>query len=74
MIPTLIISSFNTIFTPFFDDSIWINNVSAGLNSIILLLLSMMGYFKYEASSESFFQYVRLRYYYALRGYFFRHH
>ena len=56
MIPTLIISSFNTIFTPFFDDSIWINNVSAGLNSIILLLLSMMGYFKYEASSESFFQ------------------
>lgn len=56
MIPTLIISSFNTIFTPFFNDSLWINNVSAGLNSIILLLLSMMGYFKYEASSESFFQ------------------
>lgn len=56
MIPTIIISSFNTIFTPFFKDTLWINNVSAGLNTIILLLLSMMGYFKYEASSESFFQ------------------
>jgi hypothetical protein len=56
MIPTIIISSFNTIFTPFFKDTNWINNVSSGLNSIILLFLSMMGYFKYETSSESFFQ------------------
>lgn len=56
MIPTLIISTFNGVFAPFFKDSGWINNVSAGLNSIILLMLSMMGYFKFEASSESFFQ------------------
>lgn len=56
MIPTIIISSFNTIFAPFFNDTYWINNVSSGLNSIILLFLSMMGYFKYETSSESFFQ------------------
>lgn len=64
MIPTILISSFNTIIGPFLREYSWSNNVSSGLNSVILLLISMMSYFKYESQSESFFniskQYDRL--------------
>lgn len=56
MIPTVIISTTNTISSPFLTEYTWGNNISSALNSIILLLISMISYFKYESHTESFMQ------------------
>jgi len=54
MVPTILISTVNTISSPFILNYSWGNNISSALNSIILLLISMISYFKYESHSQSF--------------------
>lgn len=54
MIPCITISSVNTILSSFFNGTQWMNNLSSTLNTIILLLISMMSYFKFESTAESF--------------------
>lgn len=56
MIPCITISSVNTILGSFFGDTQWMNNLSSTLNTVILLLISMMSYFKFESTAESFTQ------------------
>lgn len=54
MIPCMAISSLNAILTSIFHTESWTNPVSSALNTIILLLISVMNYLKYESSAEAF--------------------
>lgn len=54
MVPTIIISTTNTMSSPFLSNYSWGNNFSSALNSVILLFISMISYFKYESNAESF--------------------
>lgn len=54
MIPCMTISSLNAILTSIFYTENWTNPLSSALNTIILLLISVMNYLKYESSAEAF--------------------
>lgn len=54
MIPCMFISSLNAILSSIFVNESWANALSSALNTVILLLISMMNYLKYESSAEAF--------------------
>lgn len=56
MIPTLIISCFITISTPFIDCQHMRSSIVTGLNAIIAFLISVINFCKLESSTQSFFQ------------------
>ena len=56
MIPTLIISCFVTISTPFIDCEHMRSSIVTGLNAIIAFLISVINFCKLESCTQSFFQ------------------
>ena len=55
-IPALFLTCGITMYTPFVDCNGFSNAAVAGLNAIVALLISMMNFFKYESSTQFFFQ------------------
>ena len=54
LIPCMCISSLNAILSSIFQNEEWTNAVSSTLNTVLLLMISMSSYFKFEASSDAF--------------------
>lgn len=54
MIPCMCISSLNAVLSSIFQNEEWTNAVSSTLNTVLLFIISMSSYFKFEASSDAF--------------------
>lgn len=54
LIPCMCISSLNAILSSIFQNEEWTNAVSSTLNTVLLFMISMSSYFKFEASSDAF--------------------
>lgn len=55
-ISALFITCGITMYTPFVDCNGFSNAIATGLNAIVALLISMINFFKYESSTQFFFQ------------------
>ena len=56
MIPTILITFFITIFTPFLQCSPIQTAITSGCNAVVSCLMALINYLQLETSTESFFQ------------------